>query len=122
MTRSSDEPQIEHPGLPSRSAVWTGLAEVAPDSDAAIDMLEGAGGGFVTVASLAIDRKDFEGKLGHAMASLELRLLSLEDVERRSSSDADPEPGSELARLHTQARAGHVAFGTFHTYDTDDDV
>jgi hypothetical protein len=99
--------------------MWIGLFDLEPHGDGE-DWLDGAVGAWVYAAAEADDRQTFIDKVEAAAAAEHgLRVVGSEEVKKALARGIAP-VGSDHRRLLSAARqSGGVAWGTFHSYDSD---
>jgi hypothetical protein len=102
------------------SAIWIGLFEVAPNGRGE-DPLEGAVGAFAYAAAEAGDRDSFIKKVEDAAAGLGLRVSAAEEVGKAMARGIWALSLKRHKLLSMARQSGTVAWGTYHSYETDSD-
>jgi len=97
-------------------AMWIGLFDVRPETGSQV--LEGAIGAAVYAAAQAPDPVTFEQHVRLAACELGLVVTQMEDAAPASASELRA-LCSGHGRLIAGDRAGTVAWGTFHAYDSE---
>lgn len=102
------------------SAIWTGLFHLTPDGRGE-DPLDGALGALAYAAAEADGHDFFIAKVNHAAAEWGLRVTTFQEVGKAMARGIRG-ASSEHRKLMSVARhSGTVAWGTFHSYDSDSD-
>lgn len=96
--------------------IWIGLAELVPLEGSVT--LGQARGAFVNVVGSAESERDFYSKVEKAIASMNLKLLSLGDAEPFSQRSAKWEVDDLILQMVDTARENRedIVFGTFHMW------
>lgn len=99
------------------AAIWLGFFDLRPTLGS--DVLEGAIGAAVYAAAEASDAVTFEQRVSQAALEIGLLVAETEEAAPVLARDAGSLRSGHRRLISEARRTGTVAWGTFHTYDSD---
>jgi hypothetical protein len=101
------------------TAIWLGCFDLRPEVGS--EVLDGAIGAAVYAAAEASDVVTFEQPVTQAALELGLLVAEMEEAGPALARGVRSLGGNHRRLISEARRTGTVAWGTFHTYDRDDE-
>lgn len=99
-------------------AIWLGFFDLRPKLGSDV-LPDGAIGAAVYAAAEASDAVSFEQRVTQAALEIGLLVAEMEEAGPVLARDVDSLRGANRGLISEARRTGTVAWGTFHTYDSD---
>jgi sorbitol-specific phosphotransferase system component IIA len=101
------------------TAIWLGFFDLRPEVGS--EVLDGAIGAAVYAAAKASDVVTFEQRVTQAALELGLLVAEMEEAGPALARGVRSLRGNHRRLISEARRTGTVAWGTFHTYDRDEE-
>lgn len=100
--------------------IWLGLFDLVAEGDGD-DVLDGAAGAVAYAAAIADDEDAFLRKVQDAALEIGLRVTSSEEVAPAMARGVRRLSGQHRKLISQARRSDVVEWGTFHSYESDDE-